>query len=303
MRILDSEAHAINPAGIDCCYPMEPRWRYPYIAAPNPKIRPMIAEAVANDRYDNHTDTLISRMDHHGIEKAVIMRGAFPTKNADLAAIIAKHPDRFVGFTSWDVEPTAGTPPHETIKSLTALEKGFTEFGFLGAGEFSLDRYIPLPPDQAYLGYIPIMELCRKHKKPIMFHTGYDGGKVAMGYRNPIMFEPLAFEFPDVPIMICHMGKYDMTFFEYAMMLARKNLNVYLTTSNAKMEFIERAVAEIGPERIVFGSDWSMQHGILGERQGFDVYEENLDAVRKAKLDEGEKRMILGENLANLLGI
>jgi hypothetical protein len=263
----------------------------------------MIAEAVAAGNYDNHTDTLISRMDKHGIEKAVIMRGAFTTRNADLAAIIARHPDRFVGFTSWDVEATAGNPPHETIKSLAALERGFTEFGFVGAGGFSLDRYAPYPPEQAYLGYIPIMELCRKYKKPIMFHTGYDGGKVPMGYRNPIMFEPLAFEFPDVPIMICHMGKYDMVFFEYAMMLARKNQNVYLTTSNTKMEFIERAVAEIGPERIVFGSDWSMQHGILGEQQGFDVYEENLDSVRNAKLDEGEKRMILGENLANLLRI
>jgi predicted TIM-barrel fold metal-dependent hydrolase len=147
------------------------------------------------------------------------------------------------------------------------------------------------------------MEICRKHNKPIMFHTSYDGSKVSMAYKNPIMLEPLAFEFPDVPIMVCHMGKYDVTFFEYAMMLARKCGNVYLTTSNTRTEFIERAVAEIGAERLIFGSDWSMQHGILGGRQGFDVYAENLDAVRKARLDEAEKALILGVNLANLLGI
>jgi predicted TIM-barrel fold metal-dependent hydrolase len=87
------------------------------------------------------------------------------------------------------------------------------------------------------------------------------------------------------------------------MMLARKNANVYLTTSNTRTDFIERAVAEIGAERLIFGSDWSMQHGILGEQQGFDVYAKNLDAVRNARIDESEKALILGENLAGLLGI
>ena len=303
MRILDSEAHPLNPAGIDCCYPMQPKWRYPYIAAPQPQIRGMIAEAVGAGKFDDYTETLLQRMDRHGVEKTVIMRGAFVARNADLAAIVKKHPDRFVAFSGWDVEAPAGQPPRESAKALAALEQGFTEYGCLGAGEFELSRFAPIPPEQAYLGYVPTAEICRKHKKPLMFHTSYDGGKVPMAYKNPIMLEPLAFEFPDVPIMVCHMGKYDLTFFEYAMMLARKCLNVYLTTSNAKMEFIERAVAEIGPERLIFGSDWSMQHGILGERQGFDVYEENLNAVRNARLDEAEKRLILGENLASLLGI
>ncbi len=303
MRILDSEAHALNPAGIDCCYPMQPKWRYPYIAAPSPQIRTMIAEAVHAEKYDDYTDVLLDRMNKHEVEKTVIMRGAFPALNADLAAIIAKHPDRFVGFSGWDAEAPVGNPPRESAKGLAALERGFTEHKFLGAGEFELSRFSPYPPEQAYIGYVPSMEVCRRHKKPIMFHTSYDGGKVLMAYKNPINLEPLAFEFPDVPILVCHMGKYDLTFFEYAMMLARKCQNVYLTTSNAKMEHIERAVAEIGPERLIFGSDWSMQHGILGERQGFDVYQENLDAVRKSRLDKSEQSLILGENLAHLLGI
>jgi hypothetical protein len=46
-----------------------------------------------------------------------------------------------------------------------------------------------------------------------------------------------------------------------------------------------------------------MQHGILGERQGFDVYEKNLDIVRDAAIDDAEKALILGGNLAALIGI
>ncbi len=303
MRILDSEAHALNPAGIDCCYPMSPRWRYPYIPGALPKIRTVVAEAVREGRFDDLTDTLIARMDRHGVEKAVIMRGAFPARNADLAAIVARHPDRFAAFAAWDLEAPVGSPPREGQKGLEALERGLTEHGCLGVGEVELSRFAPLAPEDAWQGYVPTLEICRKHKKPIMFHTSYDGGKVLMAYKNPIMLEPLAFEFPDVPILVCHMGKYDTTFFEYAMMLARKCQNVHLTTSNARRDFIERAVEEIGPERLIFGSDWSMQHGILGEANGFDVYEKNLDAVRTARLDEGEKALILGLNLAGLLGI
>jgi predicted TIM-barrel fold metal-dependent hydrolase len=66
---------------------------------------------------------------------------------------------------------------------------------------------------------------------------------------------------------------------------------------------VARAVEEIGAERLIWGSDWSMQHGILGLRQGFDVHAINLDVVRQAGLTEDEQRLILGENLARLLGL
>jgi predicted TIM-barrel fold metal-dependent hydrolase len=303
MRILDSEAHVLNPAGIDACYPMEPKWRYPYIPGTGPEIRTVVAESLKSNRFDDLTTALIERMDRHGVEKTVIMRGAFPARNSDLAAIAARHPDRFVAFGAWDLEAPVGDPPHESPTALEALERGFTLHGCKGVGEVELSRFAPIPPEESWRGYVPTLEVCRKHKKPIMFHTSYDGSKVPMAYKNPIMLEPLAFAFPEVPIMVAHMGKYDQTFFEYAMMLARKCTNVYLTTSNTRREFVERAVGEIGAERLIFGSDWSMQHGILGERQGFDVYEKNLDIVRDAAIDDAEKALILGGNLAALIGI
>ena len=304
MRIIDSEAHVLNPAGIECCYPTSPQWRYPYIPGALPTLRGVVAESVKKGAFDNLTDALLKRMDRHGIEKAVIMRGNYPARNADLAAIVAKHPHRFVSFAGWDLEAPIGNPPRESPKALAALERGFTEHGCKGAGEFGLPRFEPLAPDVAWQGFVATLELCRKHGgKPVMFHTGYDAGRVLSGYKNPIHFEPLEFEFPDVPIMIAHMGKYDLTFFEYAMMLARKCPNIYLTTSNTRTEFIERAVEEIGAERLIFGSDWSMQHGILGEKQGFDVIEKNLTAVRRARISDTEKALILGENLARLIGI
>ena len=303
MRIIDSETHVINPSGIDCCYPMQIKWRWPYIPAPSKNLAAVVAESISQNKFDDISDALIGHMDRYEIDQSVIMRGAFPAKNSELDRIARRHPGRFLVFGSWDLEPVVGDPPHESAAGLEALERGFIDHNCLGAGEFELGRFQPLPPERSYLGFVPTMEICNKHKKPIMFHTGYDGAHAALAYKNPLMLEPLAIDFPDVSIMVAHMGKYDITYFEYAMMLARKCSNIYLTTSNTRTEFITRAVEEIGPERIIFGSDWSMQHGILGIQRGIDVHDRNLRAVREAKIDESEKALILGENLANLLGI
>lgn len=303
MRIIDSETHVITPAGIACCYPMEEKWRWPYIPPPAKKLATLVAESIKKDDWEEITETLIGHMDRYGVEQSIIMRGAFPARNSDLSRIAAKYPDRLKIFTSWDLENVVGQPPRETPAGVDALERGFSEHGALGAGEFELRRFAPMRPEDSYLGFIPTMEVCNKYKKPIMFHTGYDGTHAAMGYKNPLWLEPLAVDFPDVPLMIAHMGKYDIVHFEYAMMLARKCRNIYLTTSNTKSEFITRAVEEIGPDRLIFGTDWSMQHGIIGLKKGFDVHARNIDAVKEARIDEAEKALILGENLANLLGI
>jgi predicted TIM-barrel fold metal-dependent hydrolase len=302
VRIIDAETHPISPAGLDRCYPMDQPWRYPYIPGHLPGSGKILASSLAEGRYDDESATLLERMDLHGVEKSVIMRSAFPIRNADLAALVRKHPDRFVGFASWESQ-SASTTPGVTASELDALEAGLTEYGFLGVGEDNLRRFAPLPPEQAYTGYIPIFEVCQKYRAPILFHTGYDGGSGLLLYRNPIYLEPLAAEFPEVPLIVAHMGKYDTWFFEAALMLARKYRQVYLLTSNTRREFVERAVEEVGAERLIWGSDWSMQHGVLGLRQGFDVHQLNLDVIRSARLSESQQAMILGENLATLLQI
>src|ERR1035437_8503120 len=83
-----------------------------------PSLRGVVADSVRKGAFDNLTDALLERMDCHGVEKTVIMRGNFPARNADLAAIVARHPDRFVAFASWDLEPPVGNPPRESPQSL-----------------------------------------------------------------------------------------------------------------------------------------------------------------------------------------
>ncbi len=278
-------------------------WRYPFLPPPAPDGPSIVGPALARREFDVIADQLLAHMDKHGIEKTVIMRGLFPALNATLGELVATHPDRFIAFGSWELEPLTGSPPRESDSGLKALEESLQSPAFRGAGEYDLGRFNAVPPEQAYTGFIPTLELCRTYGAPIMFHMCWDPGPIPTKYKDPLMLEPLVQQFPDVNFMIAHMGKYDTTYFESALMLARKFPNVLLTTSTTRMEFVERAVDELGAERIVFGSDWSIQHGILGLEKGYDIYERNLDIVRNARIGDGDKRLILGENLAKLLNI
>ena len=75
-------------------------------------------------------------------------------------------------------------------------------------------------------------------------------------------------------------------------MVAESCKNIILDTcsSTVDMGFVERAVERLGAERIVFGSDVPL----------FDPWCQ-LEKVKSAEIDEEDKRLILGENIARIL--
>jgi len=129
----------------------------------------------------------------------------------------------------------------------------------------------------------PVMEKIARSRVPALIH--------------PTPVEPffnLADRFPDATIILAHMGGggglqgiigpiYD----------ARKHDNVYLDTATSHFDagMVEEAVKVVGPERVLYGSD-------------FPLLEPNgqIQKVRSAKLREEEKRLIMGENMARLVG-
>jgi predicted TIM-barrel fold metal-dependent hydrolase len=103
--------------------------------------------------------------------------------------------------------------------------------------------------------------------------------------------------------MIGHMGGRYVRHFEAALMLAHRHRNVYLTTPNTLPEFIARAVAEIGAERIIWGSDWAWR-SVKGPAPTTELgHASNLAVLERAGLTPAQKEAILGRTLADLLGI
>jgi predicted TIM-barrel fold metal-dependent hydrolase len=89
-----------------------------------------------------------------------------------------------------------------------------------------------------------------------------------------------------------HMGYREWT--ADAIEAARDNPNLYLGTTIASFEpiTIAHAVRELGPERIVYGSNWPNLYSDLA-----------VEAIRRQRLGQEAEELILGGNLARILGI
>ena len=271
---------------------------------------------------DNSAD-LIRWMDRFGVGKSVVLRGLFRQTNSVIIDAIERFPDRLVGFASYGLYPPDRTSPRQTQAALDELERGIAD-GCRGVGELSLFDF-GVRPEEVPLAMRPILELCAGRNLPVFIHTGcdlythfvdwiyparedrrrdtppYQVRPAPNALRNPALVEDLALDFPTVPLLIAHMGKKDLTFFEAALMVARRFANVYLTTSNTAPEFLERAVKEIGPERILFGSDWKRTDPETPLDDPYSAHRLQLLLVTEARISDPAKELILGKNLERLL--
>jgi predicted TIM-barrel fold metal-dependent hydrolase len=112
------------------------------------------------------------------------------------------------------------------------------------------------------------------------------------GISHPLGIGALARRFPDVTVLMDHMGYREWT--SDAIEVARDNPNVYLGTTIAAVEpvTVERAVRELGPERVVYGSNWPNVFSDLA-----------VEAIRRQKLGPEVEQLVLGGNLARILGM
>jgi predicted TIM-barrel fold metal-dependent hydrolase len=102
-------------------------------------------------------------------------------------------------------------------------------------------------------------------------------------------------------------------------MLAAMHPNVYLETSMAPVELIEKAVADpaIGAEKLIMGSDFgatssfyrykdqilpSYKKKPFPELPGHNI-EQAVRVIEQANITPEERRLIKGQNMARLLGL
>jgi predicted TIM-barrel fold metal-dependent hydrolase len=102
---------------------------------------------------------------------------------------------------------------------------------------------------------------------------------------------------PEAVFIIAHMGAYSMLmpgiFFREALNAASELDNVYLDTSAVEPLFIERAVEEIGYDKLLYGSDFPY---VVGVNLGDTIME-----ILKLNIPEKAKRAILRFNAERLL--
>jgi predicted TIM-barrel fold metal-dependent hydrolase len=121
-----------------------------------------------------------------------------------------------------------------------------------------------------------LFEIVASYGKPLLIHTFGAPAVRALG--------DLAHRFPHLPIIAAHAGG---EAWREAIEEARAAPNLYLDfcVSNVERGRIERAVATLGPERVMFGSDATL----------FDpLY--MLSCFREAEISPSDRALVMGKN-------
>lgn len=133
----------------------------------------------------------------------------------------------------------------------------------------------------------PLFKLLQKRRLLALIHSGRWQEVSHCSYAFQI-----AKKYPDIIIVIAHMGGNELANTQEAIRLAAKHPNTFLETSNCRLNLmIKKAVKAVGEERIVFGTDipWGSFYA-------------NLYTVLETSISEEDKQCILSDNLHSLIG-
>lgn len=184
--------------------------------------------------------------------------------NEKIAEAVVSCPDRLVG----SYVPNVFESPR-VIKA--GIRRFVKEYGFR---QIKLHPWLSgFPANAAELN--PVFEVASELGIPILYHSG------TIPYTNPAQMFDMAMKYPDVVVIMGHAGKGDLCY--DALAVARYADNLYMDTSGQPNKvFLERCVAELGSERILFASDWL---GSLGKLPFRRLEVEALDISEDAKTD------------------
>jgi predicted TIM-barrel fold metal-dependent hydrolase len=139
----------------------------------------------------------------------------------------------------------------------------------------------------------PVYSRAQELGIPVLFHSGhFEIPGQDDKYGRPNQFEKVASSFPDLKIVLAHIGK---GFYEESVEIAKKCPNVFFDTSTCFYQDgryskdlipqIADLIKRIGTYRVMFGSDWAW----------FDPLKD-IESIKAMKLSDNEKAAILGLN-------
>ena len=101
----------------------------------------------------------------------------------------------------------------------------------------------------------PVMEEAEKRRIPVFIHSGHPP------YSLPWSIAFLAERFPQVKVVMIHMGHGHGVYIDAALKMEKRYPNIYLEMSGMPMGVkIRQAYEEVGKNRIMFGTDFPFHH-------------------------------------------
>ncbi len=234
---------------------------------------------------DGSPERLLREADRLGIERLCVSSAwaiAYEPDegNRQVLDAVARWPDRIVGYYAI---PSA----HYAAQAVRELPNVVGDGGMRGLKIYT--RYRVFEGGLAWTGVTltepsmwPLFELAAELRLPVLAHAA------------PQEFDAVARRVPAVRLIIAHLGDTAQGSGDYhrALAIARRHPNVYVDTcgSMVNLTLVEDAVAALGVEKVLFGTDLPILDPAA-----------QLAKVTGARLDPAAKRRILGENIAALL--
>jgi predicted TIM-barrel fold metal-dependent hydrolase len=243
---------------------------------------------------DALADRWVRELDAHKVARAALI-ASVPGDEASVAAAVAKHPTRFVGYFMVNAAaPDAVAHTHAAVYSQ----------GLRCVCLFPAMHHTPLDDERVK----KVVEAAAGGEAAVFVHCGQlsVGVRRALGLASafdlrlgdPLAVARLATAFPAVPFIIPHFGA---GLLREALMAADACPNIYLDTSSSNRwirftpgltldDVFRAALAVVGPGRILFGTDSS--YFPRGWQRG--VHEEQRAALERLGVAAADQDMIFG---------
>ena len=233
--------------------------------------------SLPNHMWDSPPERIVKLMDEANISRAIIMPyGEILPEDLSLLeytiSSVKKYPQRLIGFAR--MHPGGGK------EGVEIFEKSVVEDGIRGLKFHPVGTSIhPADP----LSVMFVKKACELGI-PTLFHCGDEE------WTLPLQIARLLKKVPEAKVILGHMGGYFHV--EDAIAVAKDYENCYLETSaTPNPKIIEKAVAELGAQRVIFGSDGP---GCLPKLE--------VEKITVLHLDAQSEKQIFHDNIMQLLG-
>ena len=229
----------------------------------------------------------MARMAHAGVDKTLTwlkpdyQGTGIEGHNAYVYQAMQKYPDQILGF-GW-ADPTVGVDHAKDMVKKCVYEYGMHGVKMNGAQ----NNYYIDDPELA----LPVAAEIAKTGKLLAYHIGPD----AYERTHPFRAAKVAKMFPEMNILMVHMGMTDWAMTDAVIEMAQACPNMYLVGSATTYRGVVKAIKALGADRVCFGTDapFQWQHVVLA------TYNAALDG----EVTQDEKALVMGGNMARLFGL
>lgn len=251
----------------------------------------------------DNTDQLIADMDKNGIDFALVQARAGYVSNDLVATAAKRHPTRMVALARVGHDQEAAgyhKDPGPTREAAPAeLERALTTLGMKGVGEtFVRALTNRINPEKIAKDLSGVMRVVERYQVPIQFPTAWSQFPGGLYYGDPLWVDEVALRHPGVPIILTKMGRSITRYFDSAMTVAMRNVNIYFDVVGTSPQHLRFAIDKLGAERILFGTDWSTTWSWLSVPA--TLHQIRLKVLDDAKLTDAEREQILWKNAVRL---